>query len=217
MNLMISGGLMTKHAVLLAWAIVVAMIAGPNLASAQGMPPIWSGLYIGGHAGGASISRDEARTNPAGSSTISASNSGGIYGAFGGYSFQNGALVAGVEVDGTWNCSGGSACLYSARARLGYASGNFLLYGTGGIGWRDQSLTWVNSISGARVEQKDTTVGFVGGVGAEYRFAGNWALRGEVLFAHFNDADFVSPSGLTKVSVQDDFVIGRIGVSYMFR
>jgi opacity protein-like surface antigen len=208
---------MKKHFVLLALVIVAAVSNLPNLASAQSMPPIWSGLYIGGHAGGASVSRDQVRTNSAGLSTLSASESGGVYGAFGGYNFQNGSLVVGAEVDGTWNCSGGSACLYSARARLGYASGNFLLYGTGGIGWREQSLTWINSVSGARVEQKDTTVGFVGGVGAEYRFAGNWALRGEVLFAHFNDADFVSPSGLTKVSVQDDFVVGRIGVSYTFK
>jgi outer membrane immunogenic protein len=208
---------MLKFVAGLACVVLGALSVGPNIVSAQGMPPIWSGFYIGGHAGGAGISRDQVLTNAAGRSTTAASASGGTYGAFGGYNFQNGPLVVGAELDGTWNCTDGSACFYSARARLGYAVGNFLLYGTAGIGWREQNLTWITSMAGARVAQSETTIGFVGGAGAEYRFASNWALRGEVLYAHFSDADFVSPSGMNKVAQQDDIVVGRIGISYLFR
>src|SRR5215510_9704711 len=131
----------------------------------------WRGFYLGVH-GGYGWKNDDFSDILA---TIGGKNffvggvnsSGGLFGAQAGYNWQSGSLVGGLEVDLSFsNLSGSSDSvvlplgpgatntitrsddgkwLGSARGRLGFASGNFLLYGTGGLAWE-------------RYEQTNTTV-----------------------------------------------------------
>jgi outer membrane immunogenic protein len=194
----------------LAWSAALVLPA-----AAQDMPPIWSGLYLGVHAGGMGVSQDTKRTSFSVTAT-STESQGTVGGVMGGYNFQNGPWVYGVEMDGTWGCTD-SACLYSARGRLGYATGKFLLFGTAGVSLHETGVRWTNSLTGQQVTQRDTAVGFIGGVGGEFRFAERWALRGEALFANHGTTEFTSPSGLTKLEKSDNVVIGRLGVTYHFK
>lgn len=201
-------------------AVVIAALSlasGP--AAAQDRPHIWSGLYLGAHIGGAGFSGDFKQTATSGAvvSSGTSSDSGWGGGVFGGYNYQTGPWIIGVELDGTWGCNDNPSCLYTARARLGYALGNALLYGTGGVSWHEQELTWNNSLTGQRTTQSDTAVGFVVGGGIDYRFAASWSLRGEGLYARHGDTEFTSPSGSSKVTTNDSFGIGRVGVSYHFK
>jgi outer membrane immunogenic protein len=206
---------MSVHLIRLIAAALLAVVAATP-ATAQNMPADWRGLYLGAHAGGSGISRDVSRASFGTTGVSTTSESGGMYGAFGGFNFQSGAWVYGAEVDGSWGCKD-RACLYSARGRFGYASGNALLYGTAGVAWREVGVNWVNGFTGAQVKQVDTAIGFIGGVGAEYQLWSNWALRGELLYAHLGDQSFTSPSGLTKLGIQDDVFIARVGLSYTFK
>lgn len=201
-----------KRAIAVACGLWLALVAAP--ANAQDRPAIWSGFYIGAHAGANGVSVDRERTL-GGVSSSSANSSGAVFGLYTGANFQSGAWVYGLEADGNWNCHD-SACLYSARGRLGYATGKWLLYGTAGVAAREEHLTWINNVTGVRTKQSDSVVGFIGGVGAEYQFAKNWAARAEVLYAPLADASFTSPNGAVKVKQSEDWVIGRLGISFLF-
>ena len=81
----------------------LALLTFSPLAHAQDLPAIWSGLYLGAHAGGIGISHD-AKSTLGGNVAQSSSSGGGVAGVYGGYNFQKGPWVAGAELDGTWGC-----------------------------------------------------------------------------------------------------------------
>ncbi len=194
----------------------------------------WSGVYVGGVVGyGWGDSRFE-------DSFPEPSNSFDIDGAFGGltvgYNYQfvpN--WVVGLEADvsfsgikgsfgpgnldtpsGTgWGCSSGPCTTEidwygTARARLGYAVNNFLLYGTGGL-----AVGRVES----RIENttdyviEDTNVGWAAGAGVEYAFTQNWTAKLEYMHVDLGwtdrnvEQDFRSDAELDTV---------RFGINYKF-
>jgi opacity protein-like surface antigen len=95
----------------------------------------------------------------------------------------------------------------SVRARLGWVSGNWLLYGTGGFGWdldkftRTQLTAPFNSITppfvdinalqgGAVITSTHVRPGWVAGVGAEWAFARTWTVKLEYLHFGFESEAF---------------------------
>ena len=128
---------------------------GAAAAMAATAPAAWSGLYLGGHIGGF-ISSNESLSNAAtsfgqdggdGVRGIDGGGGGGgglafasltqntsvVGGVHLGYNFQYQNFVFGPEADA--DLGSGDANRYSGtlRARLGWASDSFLIYGTGGI------------------------------------------------------------------------------------
>lgn len=179
----------------------------------------WSGFYGGAVLGGAVGSTDTS-----GSVLGDVSMNGLAGGLFGGYSIQLGSLVAGVETDVTWssidgtesvgglNATAGHDWLGSVRGRLGYATENWLVYGTLGYAFADFHLD--ASAVGAHLSETVHPSGFVYGAGAEYAISPQLSLRGEVMRYTFEDMSFAMPSGL--FTADPDVTTVRAGLSLRF-
>lgn len=128
----------------------------PAPAAPMETPPIatWAGPYAGvtlGYGFGGTV------TGATGGAINGAT--GWMFGGFGGFNWQSGAFVYGLEGDVGYNgINGGNGTTYfrnglegSLRARLGYAaSDNFLLYATAGAaGTQQQIFDAAGAASGA--------------------------------------------------------------------
>lgn len=169
----------------------------------------WTGIYGGLNAGYASSSGNSLSatinggqfdgTTGAGWSGFSAPTAGFQAGA----NYQFNSLVFGAEGDFDWlGKSAGVASplastlkvqyLDTARARLGYAFGNFLLFGSGGVAAISSSDTVTSPISYSHTA---SSYGWVAGGGLEYALTKNWIIRAEYLYlsTNMNFGSFVSP------------------------
>ena len=127
---------------------------------------------------------------------------GAIYGLHVGYNLQRGNLVYGVEAgfNGT-NMDGSSPCvvlLYCQRevewygtgvGRIGYAQGNSMFYGFGGVAW-GKVKTKVGLVSPGitLLEGEETQFGWTAGVGIEHAFNDRFSARIEYAHIDFGDA-----------------------------
>lgn len=179
--------------------------------------PRWSGAYLGVDLGYATGQTDVT----GGSGLFSIDQSGAIGGVYGGYNWQLGNLVLGLEADlGTGNFDGTSGTgagavssqlntLAAARARAGVLlSPAFLVYATGGFAWGDMDFTANN------VTQSDWIGGYQIGAGTELNVAGPWTLRLEYLYTGL-DSETVTTGGVTN-TYEPDFHTVRAGVSFKF-
>lgn len=128
----------------------------------------WTGFYVGGNIGAIwpedeiELFDDEERL---------------IGGVHLGYNWQTpSSWVIGVEGDA--NFADGIDYLASARARLGYAFGRTLLYGTGGVAFA--------GFDEAGIGEEET--GWVAGGGIEAKVKDNLSLGLEALYYDFDDA-----------------------------
>ena len=140
--------------------------------------------------------------------------SGFTGGMQGGYNWQSGNLVAGIEFDFEYFRSAGSKSvagpftgggttatvsssmstdwLFTARPRLGVAATNWLFYGTGGLAVTKLKANWSYSDTlnpGLTTESASATrtkAGWVVGGGVEAALPGNWLIGGEYLYVKFN-------------------------------
>jgi outer membrane immunogenic protein len=178
--------------------------------------------------------------------------SGIIGGAHAGYNWQFGRVVTGLEADfeGTslrksLNCEdmGDTSACYSstgghnyslstalpwqgsARARLGYAFGNLLVYGTAGAAIADVSTRYATSFPTASLNGSQsfdrTKVGATIGGGVEYAIDANWSVRAEYRFSDFGKITNAPTSAgwfwdgySERHSVTENAVL--FGVSYKF-
>jgi outer membrane immunogenic protein len=95
--------------------------------------------------------------------------------------------------------------LASVRGRLGYASSNWMLYGTGGVAFADVKhnaqvhcvgpVNGVGTLCGAPGQDirptgfNNTRVGWVAGAGFEYKPVSHWIFGLEYLYYRFDDTD----------------------------
>ena len=189
----------------------------------------WSGFYIGGHTGYGRGSSTAVLSDPLAVSTNSVV-SGVIGGVQGGYNFQMpSGLLLGVEGDLTFpnyfSSNSIVATLAGARSdvvekldytgtvrgRIGYASGHWLVYATGGFAFAGERFTNTPDVG---VDQKIINVrpGWAAGAGVEYAFAPHWSVRLEYLYSQFDRANIRFPSG-TDYSSTLDFQQVRIGLN----
>jgi opacity protein-like surface antigen len=222
-------------------------------------PPIlsWAGFYIGGHGGYGWKDDPFSLTISSNPRTIlnGFRSTGWVAGGQFGYNWQYGGFVGGVELDvSATDIKGNSAfvttdfgggnlfsrqlgddvrLLGSARGRFGWApSSDWLLYGTGGLGWERLNQTSFSGqiIPGTGFFNVNSTTptslfGWVLGAGVEYRlWQTNWIGRLEYLhydFGQFRNSTFIvtniqgefgqsSPAGDQKIDVV------RVGLSYKF-
>jgi outer membrane immunogenic protein len=153
-----------------------------------------------------------------------------------GYNFQSGNIVYGFEVDGSWLSGSATTSinagalpytaeqkinwLVTARARLGLAVGNALVYATGGlaVGGVENSVALPIFGVGATTSESETRLGWVIGGGAEGMIARNWTVGLEGLFVDLGKGDPIVP--LLGAPWQSRFsnqaVIGRVKVNYKF-
>lgn len=183
-----------------------------------------------------------------------------------GYNWQTGAMVFGLETD--FNYLGIKASrsvrapygggiiqgvdvndevkadyLGTLRGRLGYASGNFLLYATGGLayttvkhshdfseyGYGSQTHCFAANFCdlGGSSESK-FKLGWTLGGGVEWAFDRNWSLKAEYLYADFGDVSSTTNyylAGPPPVLIGNAVVnhsadltvqVARVGINYRF-
>ncbi|MPZ56360.1 MAG: outer membrane beta-barrel protein [Rhizobiales bacterium] len=203
--------------------LLVGSIFGLHAADMRTQPaaappaPLWSGLYLGLHAGYASAQ-------------ASGTTFDGLLGGFQiGYNAQvAGNLILGVEADlsgadisrtdgGTLFGIATSAttrtyALGTARARAGFAFGQFMIYGTGGFAWAVNELK--GTLGGLSMSDARTHTGYTVGAGMEWMIAPAWTARAEYLYAHFGSRTYF---GGAVASGDVDANIVRFGVNYLFR
>lgn len=101
------------------------------------------------------------------------------------------------------------------RARLGYASGSWLFYATGGLAWSyDQAL--LDPFDGAAGNKIGfTRLGSAWGAGAELALSANWSARFEYLYTDFGMKEKAF-GGTQRLSSDLALQTARLGVSYRF-
>ena len=227
-----------KRAILLVAAIistcfaaVTAQAQDRDSASHPGI--IWTGFYVGGHAGAGTTDFDslfdaseiifgplDVLDNVLGRNF---DLDGGLGGAQVGFNLSHGHIVYGVEVDwshlgisdrlfdpdfefgGTDNASVDINWLASARARLGITSAQTLFFATAGVAWVDADYTAQDADNGAP-DQGTTdlnSAGLVVGGGIEHALTSRFMVRLEGLYYHFGDR--VDTSTLNIDSDPGDF------------
>jgi outer membrane immunogenic protein len=164
----------------------------------------WAGPYLGGNLGYDWGSVSNNPTKP----------SGFVGGAQGGYNWQSGRWVFGVEGDlevtgaddtfAPWKFS--NPWFGTVRGRGGYTFSNVLFFGTAGLAFgelRGQTFGPTES---------HTTAGWTAGLGAEVGVAPNWSAKIEYLYVDLSSSQFV----ITGVSNGYRFGVVRAGVNYHF-
>jgi outer membrane immunogenic protein len=164
----------------------------------------WAGPYLGGNLGYGWGSVDNNPTKP----------SGFVGGMQGGYNWQNGPWVFGLEADiqasgandtfAPWKFS--NPWFGTVRGRVGYALNNVMFYGTGGLAFGELRGETFG------LSETHTTAGWTVGVGAEMGFAPNWTAKIEYLYVDLSDSRFT----ITGLPNGYQFGLVRVGVNYRF-
>ncbi len=139
--------------------------------------------------------------------------SGGIYG---GYNWQSGSWVYGVEADigfGDVNSGGGAVSIDqdvfgSLRGRLGYDLNSFLLYGTGGLALSN------TDVSDETDSDSDTLTGWTVGAGVEKFFTPSVAGRIEYRYSDYDGNNVNLPSGSFSSGFDEHSVRAGIGIKF---
>ncbi len=189
----------------------------------------WSGAYLGAHVGFARGMSSASLLDP----TFSAADNrfGGMIGGLqAGYNVAlPSGLLLGIEADLSFpNYIDSNAVVatlatrrsdilqkldYSgtARARIGYASGPWLAYATGGLAWASGRFIDTQP-DGSADKHLDTRLGWAAGAGIEYAFAPHWSARLEYLYSKFDTDHVQFASGAQYASTMDLQSI-RIGLN----
>jgi outer membrane immunogenic protein len=203
----------------------------------------WGGLYVGanGGYGFGTSSWSAPAVNTATLTSLAVATGpfnarGMLAGGTVGLNLQADAFVFGLEADGDWTnligngssangyCSlatAGATCetkspfFGTLRARLGYAFGRVLFYGTGGLADAKVQAGFnpPAAFDGAN------NFGWTGGGGIEFAFADNWTAKVEYLYAALGTMTCSTPANCgnsvpVTVSLNENIV--RVGINYKF-
>ena len=195
---------------------IASVLASVGIASAADLPrrepmaPLvpafnWTGIYLGGHIGGAFAGDDFFGNDDArfmGGVQIGAD-----------YQFAPN-WVSGLEANYSFVDHGNGGVnffanrnLGSVTGRLGYTWGPALFYAKGGYAWADTRRSF--GFGGDSGES-----GFTVGGGWEYMFAPNWSAKVEYQYYDFGDVTFVSaPPVVTQTFSNTEHTV-KLGVNY---
>jgi outer membrane immunogenic protein len=199
------------------------------------MPFTWTGFYVG--ASGGFISQGTTATDIGGmlfpdGTTLNITGTGGIFGVNGGYNYQMGAIVLGLEADialstldstSTFLAGAGPVVatsklrnLGTVRGRIGYAFDRVLVYGTGGFAygnvWNKVNLQADPNLGGST---SGTRTGWTIGGGLEYAITNNWTVRAEGLYVDLGRSTSAPCTGC-RFGFKNTYGLGRIGLNFKF-
>ena len=206
-------------------AIAAGTAAAADLPVAYKAPPPprpacanFGGFYVGANAGwGYYDNRWNDRDAWSGDNSdnlqrasVTSSNSGFLGGVQGGYNWQSGCTLFGVEVDYAWGKISNDTLetdgdlgvnldslqvqsrlrgMGSLRTRGGIVVDNVLVYVTGGLSFANFSRTYTQTDLNAPATEvfshSNSRWGWAAGFGTEWAFASNWSLKSEVLYNRF--------------------------------
>lgn len=164
----------------------------------------WMGPYVGLNLGYQWGSLSNSGANPSGVA-------GGIQG---GYNWQNGMFVFGVETDLQLSGADDVFANYkfynpwfgTLRGRAGVALSNILFYGTAGVAYGR------GRVETAGLSETNLHLGWVAGAGLEVGLTPNWSARAEYHYVDLSDERYV----LTGASNGLQSNLFRLGVNYRF-
>ncbi len=189
----------------------------------------WTGLYIGAHVGFGWGKSSATLADP-----LMATDRNDVDGMTGGvqagYNYRlNSGLLLGVEGDISFPnympsnhvvSSAATALSFgeerwdyfaSLRGRLGYASGAWLFYVTGGLAFVGERF--LNTPTGGDEQRVlHTRPGWAAGAGVEYAFAPHWTARLEYLYRGFENASVTLPTS-AHYSSSLDYQVVRVGLN----
>jgi outer membrane immunogenic protein len=204
---------------------------------------LFQGFYIGGHAGSGSYDWSwddrDAWANGANSllpHSVSDTESGFIGGVQGGFNWQRGCTVFGLEADWSWagldgterHTNGGSTSLTvssdvggfgTVRMRSGVVVDSLLIYATGGFAFAEIDRNWTvqngNDLP-VSFSSDDRRWGWTAGVGTEWAIADRISLKSEALYLRFEDDTFTRTSGgeNKRFDHEDAVWVGRVGLNF---
>lgn len=207
---------------------LAALVLSCSVASAGD----WSGFYSGLSAGW--VESNDTWTNT-GNPDFNDVGKRSFLGIQGGYNWQFGHTVLGVEADylfvteeASVVCGDGSVLcghqlkdLGSVRGRLGWVgTPSAMIYLTGGLGWGAAKWTQQDAVTGdtsAGGTASRTVAGLVLGAGGEYLLAKNWSLKGEYLhydFGKFTPSDAEFPGGAPTFKLYADTY--KLGLNFRY-
>lgn len=192
----------------------------------------WSGFY-GGLQGGYGLGNSSGTQSANGNGFIpevpyTIEPRGLIGGGHAGYNYQVSAMIFGVEgdieaahIDGMSAVDGFGATrfynvtadmLASLRGRIGWVSGSWMIYGTGGVAFGRVETPPLSQLDGWRT-------GWTAGLGVERALAGKWAAWSTRLEYRYTDLGRKSGTDPVFGTTDDNtlsFHAVRLGVSYHF-
>lgn len=188
----------------------VMLLGAPYSAGAQYAPhtggATWQGPYVGANLGyqWSAISGNPTR------------RSGFTGGAQAGYNWQSNQLMFGAEADLQFSSANDTFAPWkfsnpwfgTLRGRIGYATSNILMYGTGGFAYGN--LRVQSTVTGA--SESYLHPGWAIGAGMEVALTTNWSARAEYLYVDLSDRSY----GLTVASHGAQTSLFRLGVNYRF-
>lgn len=194
----------------------------------------WTGAYVGAYAGGA-VGWNGLK-NYGGASNLTFFPGSFTGGGLAGFNYQLDPFVLGVEgeigsdawkqsgayrnaANGLRNATSEGTYVGRIRARLGYAAGDFLFYGAGGVSFADDRVTQTNPTNGNSDTIRKDLVGWNAGVGVEYAFSQNWTGRFEYIYDNFGQTNYNFQSvgfGFSNRDVGLERNTFRVGVAYKF-
>jgi outer membrane immunogenic protein len=206
-------------------------------------PRVWTGYYIGAHAGGGWGAKDWT-TNLGAAVFVDDwqhAVNGFLGGAQLGANYQFDRWVIGAEAQFSWsnlegkshcpitgrdlNCSTKTDWLGTAALRLGLTAGDALVYVKGGAAWARDEYTFRQFVPNAISSASDTRWGWMFGTGVEYAVSSNWSAKVEYNYLDFGTDTVHFPNLGTALSIQslnsDVFIRQRIhlikaGINYRF-
>lgn len=207
----------------------------------------WTGFYLGLHGGYAWGESDVELSEEVGGEIgdTSIDLDGWLAGVQGGFNYQMGSFVLGIEADASWSDIDGSSSedgdiggpvtynsdlelewLASVRLRGGFAIDRALIYGTGGIAFAQMNYDYditdgVDTFTGSFDENM---TGWTLGGGVEYAATQNFTVKLEYLYTDLGDfddsttvvGDALVPDGTYSVDGDVTFHTVKLGVNYKF-
>jgi outer membrane immunogenic protein len=204
----------------------------PATAPALSQPFSWTGFYIGGNVGGGWAERNV--TDATFGLSAGTSHGGVIGGAQGGFNYQFGNFVVGVEGDidwaglkttdggtlvpgvGTLQGSGDTRWISSLAARFGFAYDRLLFYGKAGGASVGDSATVTNLTTGTTTDVSKVNMGWLIGAGVEWSFLPNLSTKVEYNYLALRAWDFASSAPVDTFTVNRNTHLLKIGLNYRF-
>lgn len=208
--------LLTTAALFATSAAAADLKAQPSRPTAPAAVDLWTGFYVGAHAG---YGFGQAKTDFPGFEGSDAA--GFLAGGQFGYNWHPSRFwVVGVVVDGTWlgnvksdDVNGRGEYMGTVRGRIGFLPmENLLLYGTAGLALAKTSQSAPFDPQGQLPFQyNDVKFGYTAGAGVEIALNRNWSVFGEYLYADFGKSSFID-----LIPYETTLHVVRGGVNFKF-
>jgi outer membrane immunogenic protein len=238
-----------------------AFLAPADAARAQESPNPWTGFYIGGIVGGAWGHTKPEATVTTGNGTVvipsadaaalgkvtsnDNTHAGFTGGVEGGYNYQMGNWLFGVEGDWTsldlkntndktlqsslgpttfgLNQSVKTDWMVTLRPRVGYVMGPWMVFATTGLAWSElkYKADFFDDRSPAdalSASASSTKTGWTAGLGGAYAFSPKLSLKGEWLYADFGHIGSAETNNFVSITPRDSVQthMFRVGLDYKF-